>query len=587
MATEKALVFVLRANIVDFNKKLGDAERSFKKTFGNISNELQNISKISFGIGAAIVAPLALAFKDSTQYAHDIEILSEKIGFNIEETQRWSNMMTLAGGSGDDLTTMVKKMSAAYDAAVTGTVKASQATDGLSEDLDNVVIGSDKASQAFNQLGINLADFGKLDTEGRLRAIFVALSKITDTNVQQTIVGTLLGKGGQKALAAAKGDVEAFLASMSVMSTKTVEELAKGREAIERMEIAWRNLVGAFVAATFGGDATKGIETLTEKLNQFSAWVTAHPEDAKRITDIALAVAGLAIVVGTLAGVAFTIVQVAGAFQVLAAAATFIGAALTAGGWSGAIAIILGLIGGFLQTLGAALVTFFAGLGIGLIAAFAAAIIGVGLLIYALITKWPELSNAAGWKTSWDAICTIISNAINIARLNIIMGFDQAKNWVIARWNEVVAWFQGLPGKIQAALVTLGMWLIKPFTDAWAEIQRVANEIKTAWDNLFSGGGGTITVSANAGVQKYASGGIFTRPTLGIIGDVPEAVIPLSKLGNMGGGNSVVVNVGSYMGDEISKRALVRDLQRIMNEETRRSVYKPTETTYYSPGGHL
>jgi len=151
----------------------------------------------------------------------------------------------------------------------------------------------------------------------------------------------------------------------------------------------------------------------------------------------------------------------------------------------------------------------------------------------------------------------------------------------------VVTWFQNLPALIQAAFANLVTWLTQPFVDAWAEIQRVANQIKTAWDNLFSGGGGTITVSANAGVQKYASGGIFTRPTLGIIGDVPEAVIPLSKLGNMGGGNSVVVNVGSYMGDEISKRALVRDLQRIMNEETRRSVHKPTETNFYSVGGHL
>jgi len=31
----------------------------------------------------------------------------------------------------------------------------------------------------------------------------------------------------------------------------------------------------------------------------------------------------------------------------------------------------------------------------------------------------------------------------------------------------------------------------------------------------------------------------------------------------------------------------VRDLQRIMNEESRRSVHKPTETNFYSVGGHL
>jgi hypothetical protein len=230
MATEKALVFVLRANIVDFNKKLGDVERNFKKTFGNISKELQNISKISFGIGAAIVAPLALAFKDSAQYGEDIDNLSKKIGFNIEQTQRWANMMKVSGGSGDDLTVMVKKLSAAYDAAVSGTVKASEATDGLDEDLDSVVIGSDKASKAFAKLNINLEDFGKLDTEGRLRAIFVALSKITDKNEQQTIVGALLGKGGQKALIAASGDVEAFLAKMNVMSQETIDKLKAAKE---------------------------------------------------------------------------------------------------------------------------------------------------------------------------------------------------------------------------------------------------------------------------------------------------------------------------------------------------------------------
>jgi len=87
--------------------------------------------------------------------------------------------------------------------------------------------------------------------------------------------------------------------------------------------------------------------------------------------------------------------------------------------------------------------------------------------------------------------------------------------------------------------------------------------------------------------EKFASGGIVTQPQLAMVGEAgPEAIIPLSQMGNMGGG-SVVVNVGNYMGDEISKRALVRDIQRILNEESRRSSFKPTETSYYSAGGHL
>jgi len=607
MATEKALVFVIRANISDFNKALGDAERNFKKTFGNIKNELKNISMAGIGVGAAILAPLALAFKDSTEWAHEIEILSEKIGFSIDETQRWVNMMTLAGGSGADITVMVKKMTAAYEAAVTGTDKATDKHDELSkklqeaqesadstdeeianltDDLDDSTISSDKASKAFAKLKINLSDFGKLDTEGRLRAIFVALSKITDVNEQQSIVGALLGKGGQKALAAAKGDVEAFLNGMDVMSEDMVRKLAAGREAMEKFDIAWRKMVGTVVAVTFGGDATKGIDLLTEKLNEFSNWVEEHPDDAKRMTDLALAIAGIATAIGVLAGVSFTIVNVAGAFKVLSAAAAFLVGSGALAGWSGAIAVALGVIGGWLAAAGSAIA-----------AAVVALLGGVSLVTVGWIVLIVAAVIAAIWLiiANWDAIAKFfidlwasITAGFNQLWPQVVAGFTQAKDWVINIWNVVVTWFQELPARIQTAMAGVWQWLTQPFRDAWAEIQRVANDIKSAWDNLFRGGGGTITVTANANVGVHAAGGIFTRPTLGIIGDVPEAVIPLSKLGNMGGGNSTVnVNVGNYIGDDLSKRALVRDLQRIMNEETRRSVHKPTETTYYSPGGHL
>lgn len=87
-------------------------------------------------------------------------------------------------------------------------------------------------------------------------------------------------------------------------------------------------------------------------------------------------------------------------------------------------------------------------------------------------------------------------------------------------------------------------------------------------------------------IPKTASGGVVTSPQVRMVGEAgPEAIIPLSQMGGMGGG--VTVNVGSYFGDEISKRALVRDIERILKEENRRSTFKPTETSYYSPGGHL
>jgi phage-related minor tail protein len=45
------------------------------------------------------------------------------------------------------------------------------------------------------------------------------------------------------------------------------------------------------------------------------------------------------------------------------------------------------------------------------------------------------------------------------------------------------------------------------------------------------------------GVTAFANGGIVTKPTLGLVGEAgPEAIIPLSQMGNMGGGG-VTINV--------------------------------------------
>jgi SLT domain-containing protein len=62
------------------------------------------------------------------------------------------------------------------------------------------------------------------------------------------------------------------------------------------------------------------------------------------------------------------------------------------------------------------------------------------------------------------------------------------------------------------------------------------------------GGGDTGAGGANPAGLDYkamATGGIVTSPTLALIGEAgPEAVIPLSKMGGMGGGVTINVNGG-------------------------------------------
>jgi hypothetical protein len=56
-----------------------------------------------------------------------------------------------------------------------------------------------------------------------------------------------------------------------------------------------------------------------------------------------------------------------------------------------------------------------------------------------------------------------------------------------------------------------------------------------------------------------ATGGIVTSPTLSLIGEAgPEAVIPLSKMGSMGGSN-ITINVGGSVISEGDLVSLIRD----------------------------
>jgi hypothetical protein len=56
-----------------------------------------------------------------------------------------------------------------------------------------------------------------------------------------------------------------------------------------------------------------------------------------------------------------------------------------------------------------------------------------------------------------------------------------------------------------------------------------------------------------------ATGGIVTSPTLSLIGEAgPEAVIPLSKMGAMGGSN-ITINVGGSVISEGDLVAVIRD----------------------------
>lgn len=81
-----------------------------------------------------------------------------------------------------------------------------------------------------------------------------------------------------------------------------------------------------------------------------------------------------------------------------------------------------------------------------------------------------------------------------------------------------------------------------------------------------SGGPETEGLSASR-ITALATGGIVTSPTVALVGEAgPEAVIPLDKLGDMGGG--VTINVTTGVGDPV---AIGREVARVMAAYDRRA----------------
>ena len=92
---------------------------------------------------------------------------------------------------------------------------------------------------------------------------------------------------------------------------------------------------------------------------------------------------------------------------------------------------------------------------------------------------------------------------------------------------------------------------------------------------------------ATKAAKGMASGGIVTSPQLAMIGESgPEAVIPLNQMNSMNS-RSLSVNVGNFMGDDMSLRQFARTLDGVLKEETQRSIMPRVQSTYYSVGGHL
>jgi hypothetical protein len=117
--------------------------------------------------------------------------------------------------------------------------------------------------------------------------------------------------------------------------------------------------------------------------------------------------------------------------------------------------------------------------------------------------------------------------------------------WVKDRFDAVVSFMQGIPGRIGDAVS--GMW-----NGVKSGLAGVLNAVASMWNSTIGGLGFTtpdwVPILGgkrwdfpDMGYVQLAGGGLVTGPTYSLIGEAgPELVIPLSQLGRMG---NVIYNV--------------------------------------------
>jgi hypothetical protein len=131
--------------------------------------------------------------------------------------------------------------------------------------------------------------------------------------------------------------------------------------------------------------------------------------------------------------------------------------------------------------------------------------------------------------------------ALGVALVMAYKKFDTFRAVVNAVINQVASNFEFMANAFITMInvVIKGINLIKPGKDIGSLGQISLGRM---------GGDGSAAGGANPAGLDYkamATGGIVTSPTMALIGEAgPEAVIPLSKMGGMGGGVTINVNGG-------------------------------------------
>jgi len=205
--------------------------------------------------------------------------------------------------------------------------------------------------------------------------------------------------------------------------------------------------------------------------------------------------------------------------------------------------------------------------------------------LYGTFVKWIKPQIAPMLKELGILIGKVAEWALTVALPKLVMIAGEWI-WALAGFTKELApeIIKGLAiaiGEVLAALGRISKKLLDGFIDLGKKLGKaIANGAIGGFNSLIDGFNSVLEFNVPLGFGKsltvnppdiphipaLAAGGIVTSPTLALIGEAgSEAVIPLDKMGSMGG-NTFVIQTG--VGDPI---AIGREIERIMQRYQRRT----------------
>lgn len=201
--------------------------------------------------------------------------------------------------------------------------------------------------------------------------------------------------------------------------------------------------------------------------------------------------------------------------------------------------------------------------------AFAETKESIGAALIPVLEKMlPYLTKFSEWASKNPTLLAAVAAgfgliAISILAVNAAMALNPISLIVIGIAALIAALavaykkFEGFRNVVDALFGGIKWWItniiIPQFQLMFSIVKTIFNGIATVWNNTFGrlsfkvpgwvpGIGGKGFEVPN--IPMLAAGGIVTSPTLALIGEAgPEAVVPLDRMGDMGGGGNVTIQV--------------------------------------------